>query len=105
MSKAKEIITTQEVVRNVLETKPYTRNSDDGLIYEVCKKINPLCANLTFEIVIKNRKSLGLPAFETIRRTGQKMREQNPELRGNDEVQAERELSQKVFRDYARGTV
>lgn len=103
MNKATEIKTTQDVVKDVLESDMMARNSDDYLIYAVCKRINPMCLGMPFESVIRHRKDLGLPVFETIRRTGQRMREKHPELAGNGRVEAERKKNEAVFKEYARG--
>lgn len=102
MNKKTELITTAKLVKEALTECPSARNSDDVLITVVCKKINPLCATLPFETVLANRKALGLPVLETIRRTGQKIREKHPELAGNSNVEAQRKLNEEVFRDYAR---
>ena len=102
MNKSKEIRTTQEVVKEIMEQDKNARNSDDYLIFAVCKRINPVCAGMPFETVVRNRKTLGLPVFETIRRTAQKLRAANPELAGDAEVEAQRILNEQTFRDYAR---
>lgn len=105
MEKSMEIKTTQEVVKSVLETDIASRNSDDYLIYAVCKRINPMCLGMSFETVIKHRNDLGLPVFETIRRTGQKLREKHPELAGVKAVEKKRKENEKVFKEYAKGVV
>jgi len=105
MDKATEIKTTQEIVKEVLESDIAARNSDDYLIYAVCRRINPVCLGMSFETVIRHRRDLGLPVFETIRRTGQRMREKYPELAGNGRVEAQRKKSEEVFKDYARGAI
>ena len=102
MSKSTELYTTAKLVKETLTECPSARNSDDVLITVVCKKINPLCATLPFETVLANRKALGLPVLETIRRTGQKVRKKHPELAGDSNVEAQRELNEAVFREYAR---
>lgn len=102
MDKAKELRSTQDIVKHVLETNPQARNSDDALIIAVCKRINPMCAGMSFETVMTHRKELGLPVLESIRRTGQKLRAAFPELAGCDEVEAHRTLNEEIFRDYAR---
>lgn len=102
MSKSKELKNTSAIVKEVLENNPAARNSDDTLIFAVCSKINPLCTGLSFGTVIANRKALGLPAFETIRRARQKLCTEHPELCGNSTVEAHRKLNEDVFRDYAR---
>lgn len=104
MDKATEIKTTQEVVKYVLENDIASRNSDDYLIYEVCKQINPMCLGLSFETVIKHRKDFGLPVFETIRRSGQLIRAKHPELAGTKAVEEHRQKNEKIFKEYARGT-
>lgn len=102
MNKSKEIRTTQAVVKEIMEADRNARNSDDYLIFAVCRRINPVCAGMPFETVVRNRKDLGLPVFETIRRTAQKLRAAYPELAGDDDVEAQRILNEQTFRDYAR---
>lgn len=102
MSKAKELKTTTEIVKDILTHDSFARNSDDYLIYLVCKRINPSCVSMPFVEVMANRKSLGLPVFESIRRAGQKVREKHPELSGSPDVEAQRLLNEEVFRKYAR---
>lgn len=103
MSKEKEIMQTKNVVREILESDEKARNSDDYLILEVCKAMNPDCVNLPFETVLRNRKALGLPVFETIRRTGQRTRAENPELAGNIAAEVARDQSEEAYRKYANG--
>jgi len=103
MSKSKELATTQKIVEEVLKNDIAARNSDDYLIFAVCKKVNPMCLGMSFETVIRHRKELGLPVFETIRRTGQKLRAAYPELAGDADVEAQRKLNEEVFKEYARG--
>mgnify|MGYP003293377903 CR=1 FL=1 len=105
VNKSKEIRTTQEVVKEIMEADSAARNSDDYLIFAVCKRINPVCAGMPFETVVRNRKSLGLPVFETIRRTAQKLRAAHPELAGCAEVEAQRKENEQTFKDYAKGAV
>lgn len=48
-------------------------------------------------------KEYNMPAFETVRRTRQKIQHDNPELSGCDDVEAKRMVNEEMFRDYARG--
>ena len=105
MDKATEIKSTQDIVKAVLESDIMARNSDDYLIYAVCKRINPMCLGMPFESVIRHRKDLGLPVFETIRRTGQKLRASQPELAGNVGVKEQRKKNEQVFKEYAKGAI
>ena len=103
MSKEKEIRKTAKVVREVLETDVKARNCDDYLILAVCTAINPECVNLSFETVMRNRKALGLPVLETIRRTGQRTRAENPELAGSVVAETARKENEEIFKNYANG--
>lgn len=105
MSKTNELQNTTKIVKEVLKDCPEARNSDDILISVVCKRINPICAGLSFDTVLLNRKALGLPVFESIRRAGQKVREHHPELEGSERVKAHRKKSEQAHIDYARGLV
>ena len=103
MNKAKELKTTTNLVREILEHDPAARNNDDYLYYEVCRRINDDSVKLPFWKVILNRKTYNLPAFESVRRSRQKMQEKHPELAGDSTVEAYRVMNEEVFREYARG--
>lgn len=105
MSKAEELKTTSEIVQIILEQNPKARNSDDYLYIKVCEKVNNISINLPFKMVMANRKAFGLPAFESVRRTRQKLQAAHPELAGDADVEAQRMLNEGVFKEYARGMV
>ena len=48
------------------------------------------------------RKELGLPCYESVRRTRQKLQAAYPELCGSDEVEAQRVINEGIVHDYAR---
>lgn len=93
---------TQDIVRMMLVKHPETRNSDHLLYAEVCKFVNPEVEHWCFCDALKYMKDLGLPAFETVRRTRQKLQAAFPELAACDEVQGFRMAKEEEFRDYAR---
>ena len=103
MNKAKELKTTTNLVRDILEHDPAARSNDDYLYYAVCSRIDDASVNLPFWKVILNRKEYNLPAFESVRRSRQKMQEKHPELAGDSTVEAYRVMNEEVFREYARG--
>lgn len=105
VNKSKELKTTSEIVQIILEQNPHARNSDDFLYIKVCEKVNNISINLPFKEVMANRKAYGLPAFESVRRTRQKLQATHPELAGCDDVEAQRMLNEETFRNYARGLV
>lgn len=106
MSKSKELATTSGIVKRVLETHEKARNSDNYLYYQVCSiigsqrgiDINKMSVPAFF---LKLSES-PFPAFETVRRTRQKIQASHPWLRGDDNVEAHRTLNEEVFRNYAR---
>lgn len=102
MSKSKELKTITAIVKDILEHDPKARNSDEYLYLKVCEKVSGMCMNLPFWKVFLNRKAYGLPPFETVGRARRKLQETHPEFAGNCTVEAQRELNEEVFRDYAR---
>lgn len=77
----------KKLVKNILEENAVCRDSDMILYITVVKKINPSANNLNFQEVLLNLEELGLPCFETVRRTRQKIQQENPNLRASDIVQ------------------
>lgn len=102
MSAKKELEYASTVVRDVLESNPETRDSDDKLYYQVCKLICPDISVIPFGKVLMNRKHYGLPAFESVRRTRQKLQHDYPELRACNQIDVERKIREEEFREYAR---
>lgn len=105
MSKSKELKNATAIVKNLLINNPQTRNSDDYLYFKVCETIAPESISQKFWYVLLSRKQYGLPAFESVRRTRQKLQATYPELAGNGEVEGYRALQEEVFRNYAKGAV
>lgn len=98
----KNIYKTSEIVKRVLEMYPETRNSDDLLYRQVCLQISPVVRMCPFEVVLRERKELGLPPFESVRRTRQKIQRHHPELAGCAVVEAQRVVNEQIVKDYAR---
>ncbi len=105
MGKLTELKTTQDLVKHILTTEPRTRNSDDLLYIRVCEIKGGEAVNLPLWRVLLNRKEYGIPPFESVRRSGQKVRAAYPELAGSDEVEAQRKVNEEAFREFARGNV
>ena len=98
----KNIRRTSDIVKDILENCPDARNSDDLLYINVCKKLSPMAFHQPLEMVFLMRKQLGLPCYESVRRTRQKLQAAYPELCGSDEVEAQRVVNEGIVRDYAR---
>lgn len=94
-------------VKAILEKDVQSRNSDDRLYYLVCKErleedgFNFM--DLSFAAAMLYRKQYGIPPYESVRRTRQKIQQAFPELRGNTEVEAMRMVKEEEYRAYARG--
>lgn len=98
----KRIIDVQTVVRGVLERNEDSRCDDHVLYYLVCRVYNPSVERYGFHYVMRNRDYLGIPGFETVRRTRQKLQSKFPSLRADDNTIAARELKEEDYREYAR---
>lgn len=109
MGKSKELRTTTELVKQILEEQPKARNSDNFLYYLVCtvvgerKGIDVEDMSMTTFLLCLNE--YGFPAFETVRRTRQKLQATYPELAADSDVECQRMLNEEVFREYAKGAV
>jgi hypothetical protein len=106
MQKLKSI---EALVKELLEADAETRNDDDYLYLKVCDCISfeKGCSLALFDsrYFLKNRKNLGFPPFETVRRSRQKIQRKFPELRANKEVTEQREDNEKVFREFIKEEV
>lgn len=98
----KELKNTTALVKEILEEVPETRNSDPLLYYYVCNRLNRGALGKAFGMVLLTMKENGLPGFETVRRSRQKLQAEYPELAGDSKVEAQRMLNEEVFREYAR---
>ena len=96
---------TTVLVKDILTSNIASRNSDNFLFYLVCK--HQLDAQgididtIGFKKLFLSLKEYGLPQFETVRRTRQKLQEENPELRCKESVAIERAALEETFRDFA----
>lgn len=103
MGKMNELKSTQDIVMEILENFPITRNSDNFLYIKVCEYINPSVINKPFWEVLGSVSNYNLPQYETVRRTRQKIQSEHPELCANSNIAAQRTMNEEVFREYARG--
>lgn len=71
-----------DIVKQVLIDHKDARDDDFRVIGWVIKQAKSEVMSMPFSYVLWNSKNLGLPSFETIRRTRQKVQHDCPELRG-----------------------
>lgn len=98
MSKCAKV---EPIVKKILEEKPYTREDDFVLVYEVYKEFLPNIDDLDFKDVMLNHKEYKLPYFESVRRTRPKLQNKYPQLLPSKEVQEARALEEEDYRNYA----
>lgn len=104
-----ELKTTTALVKSILEQREKARNDDDYLYLLVCNYIHfqtlDVKIMLPFDYVMRNRKSLKFPGFETVRRARQKIQASYPELSACEKVQEGRLEKEAEYREYAREVI
>lgn len=106
MNKSKELKSTTDLVKYILQKYPQTRNSDNELYLKVLTVLGNhngiLISDMPVTVFFRNLKEYGFPSLETVGRVRRKLVETHPELAGNSTVEAQRILNEETFRDYAR---
>lgn len=106
MSKTSELITTTALVKEILIQDERARSSDSFLYLQVLKRRgkekNIDINHLPVSVFLFHMERMGFPAFETVRRTRQKVQADFPELSANKTVAAFRSENEKEFRAFAR---
>ena len=107
MNVSKELKTTTDIVKQILQRYPEARNSDNVLYLQVCTFIGKgkgLDINaMSMPHFLLNLKDYGMPQFESVRRTRQKIQAVHPELAASSNVEGYRVINERVYRNYARG--
>ena len=103
LSKKEELIKISELVYQILSSYPQARNDDNFLFYKVCHAINRnidklFVSQFLLDLSVRNI----YPAFETVRRTRQKIQADNPELSADRTVRRTRMRLEKEYREFAR---
>lgn len=94
----KEFKQVKKIVKNILIEYPQTRNSDNLLYLTVIETIGKGNIEKPISEILLNLEELGLPCFETVRRTRQKLQAEFPELQACDIVQDFRTAREEEFR-------
>lgn len=95
----REIVLTDAIVRKLLEEKPYTRDSDDLLYYEVIREVCKTTDLTAYDVFVLG-DTYGLPAYETVRRTRQYVQAEREDLKGV-RTRAVRKEREQIFKAYA----
>lgn len=103
------LYTTADTVRRILEKDIRARNNDNYLylqvIREVGKRTGQDIKNLSAEDMLLHAKEYGFPAFESVRRTRQKLQHDYPTLSSNSDVAAYREMKEEEYKRFATALV
>ena len=104
-----ELKNTTKLVKAILEEDKQARNSDSFLYLRVIEHIADLndinLYGISIPVFLVSMKENGFPAFETVRRTRQKVQQHHPELAACDKIAGMRMVNETEFRRYARGEV
>lgn len=107
MNISDEIKNTNDLVLEILKQSPKARSSDNYLYYSVIAIIGKRngidIEKMSVPHYLLHLKEYGFPAFETVRRTRQKIQATHPDLAGEDAIEKQRTANEAVFRGYAKG--
>ena len=81
--------TTEQLVLELLETKPNTRTDDFILYGSVLKRVGVDLKNTTLYDFLSTAKKSKLPSFSAVARARRKIQEQRPELKDKATAEAE----------------
>lgn len=102
MSRLKNI---KALVKSILETDQRARNSDNYLYLRVLNTISAMngadYADIPVAEFLQNMDRLGVPPFESVRRSRQKVQEECPHLAACEAVQGFRVENEKEYRAFA----
>lgn len=97
------------LVKQILEENASARNSDNVLYLEILRYYSSAKGidlyQLTVPDFLMKLEQKGFPAFETVRRSRQKVQATYPELAATDAVGAFRARNEKVYREFAKSEV
>lgn len=87
-----------KIVERILNNDPMARNDDRYLYLEVVREIKPSVLYEPFAMAYMDKD---LPSTETVRRSRQKVQEQNPNLGADSDVVAMRDIKEQEFFEFA----
>jgi hypothetical protein len=94
------------LVKEILEENIQARNSDTYLYLQVIYKVGLLKGINMNEMSVTDfllrRSSLNFPNYETVSRVRRKLEAEHPELTSSKEVQKQKIINERVYRDYAQ---
>lgn len=92
----------KDKVAFLLKEYPRLRDDDFMLVAMVYKTYYGVGYEDGFLYVMKHHEEMGLPSFETIRRTRQKVQEENQTLESSKAKKKERQIAFNEFYEFAK---
>ena len=104
MNTSKNLYQTTNLVKEILENSMQARNSDTYLYLQVVYRVGLLKgidvnAMSVTDFLLK-RSKLGFPNYETVSRARRKLQAEHVELCGNEEVEAQKVVNERVFKEF-----
>ena len=100
-----DLKTTTSVVKKILETDEQSRNSDSFLYFKVLEHYGDRKGidihSMSVPHFLLNMSQLGVPPFESVRRSRQKVQAAYPWLASNKKVAEFRSTNEQIYRAYA----
>ena len=97
------------MVKVILTENVQARNDDNVLYLKVLQIVSNRNSidlqSMTVPVFLLKMKEYGLPGFETVRRSRQKVQADNPDLAGNTAVRRKRAKQESVYREFATSKV
>jgi len=104
-----DLKTIKALVKSILETDKRCRNSDSFLYLKVLTEVGKQkgidIENMSIPYFLLNLHGAGLPGFETVRRTRQKLQATFPYLAACETVEGFRMENEAAVRQYAQGEI
>lgn len=95
----KYLMSMEKMITSILEDYPDTRDSDNLLYLTVIEIIGKGNMDKPISEVFLN-KNLGLPLYETVRRTRQKIQREREDLRATTRIGSLRAIKEEEYREY-----
>lgn len=106
MNLKEQLCSVKTIIQTLLETDIKARSCDNHLylrvirIFAIGKGID--LNSLTVPDFLENMKDYNFPAFETVRRTRQKLQAENPALSANDFTAKKRAENETIYNAFAK---
>ncbi len=99
----KDLKSIKALVKSILELDERARNSDSYLYFRILERIDKAILTVPVHEFLLSMGLNGIPPFESVRRTRQKIQAECPWLSACDKVKEFRADNENIYRDFAKG--